>query len=190
MEKIEIGFDAVSYPMPCSLIGTKVAGKVNFLTVAWFSMVNFKPLYIMAALGKSHYSNAGIKESGAFSINIPSVAMAEATDYCGIVSGKKFDKSTVFEVFYGKQGKAPMIKECPYNLECSLVQTVDLPGDELFIGEIVSAYSDSRYLTDGVPDMTKIKPFILSMPQTTFFSLGPSVGSAWQMGKSRLKKRE
>jgi flavin reductase (DIM6/NTAB) family NADH-FMN oxidoreductase RutF len=187
MEKIEIGIDAISYPMPCSLVGTKVEGKANFLTVAWFSMVNFKPPCIMAALGKSHHSNPGIKESKAFSINIPSVSMAEVTDYCGLVSGKKFDKAASFEVFYGKLG-TPMIKECPYNFECKLVQTVDLPADELFIGEIVTAYSDERYLTNGVPDMAKIQPFILNMPQTTFYGLGAPAGRAWAMGKSLIKE--
>jgi flavin reductase (DIM6/NTAB) family NADH-FMN oxidoreductase RutF len=190
MKKVEVGIDAISYPMPCSLVGSIVEGKPNFLTVAWFTMVNFKPLYIMTAMGKTHYSNDGIKQAGTFSINIPSVAMAEATDYCGLVSGKKYDKSHVFEVFYGKLGNAPMIKDCPYNLECRLVKTVDLPVDELFIGEIVAAYSDNIYLTNGIPDMAKIKPFVLSMPQTTFYSIGEVVGQAWGMGKNRIKKNQ
>jgi flavin reductase (DIM6/NTAB) family NADH-FMN oxidoreductase RutF len=188
MEKIEINTDAISYPMPCSLVGAKVDGKANFLTVAWFSMVNSKPPYIMIALGKTHYSNKGIKENGSFSVNIPSVSMADVTDYCGLVSGRKLDKSRVFETFFGKLGTAPMIKECPYNLECKLVQTVDLPVDELFIGEIVAAYSDNRFLTNGIPDMAKIDPFILSMPQTTFHGIGTPVGRAWQIGKSFIKK--
>lgn len=188
MEKIEISTDAISYPMPCSLVGTKVGGKANFLTVAWFSMVNSKPPYLMIALGKTHYSNKGIKDNGSFSVNIPSVSMADVTDYCGLVSGRKLDKSRVFEAFYGKLETAPMIKECPYNLECKLVQTIDLPADELFIGEIVAAYSDSRFLTDGVPDMAKIDPFILSMPQTTFHGVGAAVGRAWKIGKSFIKR--
>lgn len=157
------------------------------MTVAFFSMVSIKPR-IMATLAKNHYSNAGIKETGVFSINIPSTVMAEATDYCGIVTGRKFDKSTVFEVFYGKEGKAPMIVECPYNLECRLAQILDLADDELFVGEIVAAYSDNRYLTGGVLDIAKMDPFVLSMPQMTYWSLGSSVGRAWEMGKSRIKK--
>ncbi len=187
MEKIEVALEATSYPMPCSVVGTKVAGKPNFLTVAWFTRVNARPPYMMIALGKAHYSNAGIRENGCFSINVPSIDMAEVVDYCGLVSGKKVDKSAVFEVFYGKTG-APMIRECPYNLDCRLVQTVDLPADELFIGEVVAAYSDSRFCTDGIPDMTKIKPFVLNMPQTTFLGLGPSIGRAWEMGKERINK--
>lgn len=188
MEKVEVNINMTCYPMPCSLLGTKVGGKPNFMTVAYFSQVSLKPPYILASLDEGHYSNAGIKETGAFSINIPSTSMAEVTDYCGLVSGKKFDKSTVFEIFYGKEGKAPMIVECPYNLECKLVQTIGLAGDELFIGEIVAAYSDDRYLTDGIPDMAKVDPLILSVPQLAYMGVGSHVGSAFKMGKARIGK--
>jgi len=188
MDKIEVNINMTCYPMPCMLIGTMVGEKANFMTVAYFSQVSLKPPYILAALDKEHYTNAGIKETGAFSINIPSTSMAEVTDYCGLVSGKKFDKSTVFEVFYGKEGKAPMIVECPYNLECKLVQIIDLAGDELFIGEIVAAYSDDRYLTDGIPDMAKVDPLLLSVPQMAYLSVGSHVGRAFKMGKSRIRK--
>jgi flavin reductase (DIM6/NTAB) family NADH-FMN oxidoreductase RutF len=187
MEKIRVNTNRISYPMPCALLGTKVEGKVNFLTVAFFSVVSIKPPYIMAALAKSHFTTPGIKETGTFSINIPDTSMAGVTDYCGMVSGRKFDKSDVFEVFYGEEGGAPMIVECPYTLDCRLIKTVDLPDDELFIGEIVAAYTDNRYLTNGVPDMAKIDPFILSMPEMTYLRLGSAVGRAWGMGKSRIR---
>jgi hypothetical protein len=101
VEKKEVSLEAISYPMPCSLVGVTVEGKPNYLTVAWFSMVNFKPPYIMAALGKVHYTNPGIKENGAFSINIPSGTMVEAVDYCGIVSGKVRQVEPVPDI-YGK----------------------------------------------------------------------------------------
>jgi len=186
-EKKEIGTDNICYPMPCSLVGVNVAGKATFLTVAWFSMVNVKPPYLMLALGKGHYSNPGITENGTFSVNIPSVSMAEATDFCGIVSGKKHDKSKIFEVFYGKLKTAPMIKECPYSLECKLVKNVELPGDELFIGEVVAAYTDERFMTGGVPDLVKMKPFILSMADRRYVALGDEIGKAWELGKKLLK---
>jgi flavin reductase (DIM6/NTAB) family NADH-FMN oxidoreductase RutF len=53
-----------------------------------------------------------------------------------MVSGRKFDKAAIFETFYGKLETAPMIKEFPFNVECRLVQTVDLPAEELFVGAI------------------------------------------------------
>jgi flavin reductase (DIM6/NTAB) family NADH-FMN oxidoreductase RutF len=188
MEKIELSTQTICYPMPCSLVGVNVGGKPNYLAVAWFSMVNVKPPYLMVALNKVHYTNPGVKENGTFSVNIPSAAMADVTDYCDLVSGKKYDKAVLFETFYGKLKTAPMIKECPYNVECKVVQTVDLPVDELFIGEIVAAYSDGRYLTNGLPDLRKIAPFILSMQERKYLALGAQVGPAWEMGRKLIPK--
>jgi flavin reductase (DIM6/NTAB) family NADH-FMN oxidoreductase RutF len=189
MGKIEIGADRVCYPMPCSLVGANVEGRPNYLTVAWFSMANPKPPYVMAAMNKAHYTNAGVKANGTFSVNIPSAELVEKTDYCGLVSGRKVDKSGLFETFYGKLKTAPMIQECAFNAECRLVQTVDLPMEELFIGEIVAAYSEDRYLTDGVPDMRKINPLLLVQPQKMYASLGPDVAPAWEAGKKLMKER-
>lgn len=190
MEKHEISIERISYPMPCSIVGAKVNGKPNFLTVAWFSMVNFKPPYLGIALNTIHYTNPGIKESGTFSVNIPSSDMAEITDYCSIVSGRKYDKAKSFEIFYGKLKTAPMIQECPYNLECKLIQTVKLVSNELYIGEIVAAYSDERYLTNGIPDMKKVNPIVLSMPDTKYFKVGEYLGQAWEIGEKLISKKD
>jgi len=188
MSKAEIAAETILYPMPCSIVGVSVNGKPNYLTVAWFTMVNVKPPCIGIALGKIHYSNPGIKESGFFSINIPSADMVDATDYCGIVSGKKYDKSKQFETFYGKSGTAPMIQECPYNVECKLVNVVDFATNEFFIGEIIAVYSDERYLTNGAPDIKKINPLVLSMPERSYLTLGEHIAEAWDTGKKLIKK--
>ena len=188
MSKVEIGSDRIYYPMPCSLVGANVAGKANYLTVAWFSMVNPEPAYLAVAMNKAHYTNSGIKANGTFSVNIPSSDMAEKTDYCGMVSGRKFDKAAIFETFYGKLETAPMIKEFPFNVECRLVQTVDLPAEELFIGEIIAAYCDESCLTEGAPDLNKINPFVLIMPDKKYRGLGQDVGAAWDIGKKLITK--
>jgi flavin reductase (DIM6/NTAB) family NADH-FMN oxidoreductase RutF len=186
MEKIEIAPERICYPMPCSLVGANVGGKPNYLAIAWFSMVNPKPPYVMVAMNKAHYTNSGVKENGTFSINIPSVDMTEVTDYCGLVSGRKCDKSALFETFYGKLKTAPMAKECTFNAECKLLHTVDLPAEELFIGEIIGTYTDERYLTDGLPDLQKMKPLILQMAQKKYLSLGTEISGAWEVGKGLI----
>lgn len=188
MEKIEIAGGRACYPMPCSLVGANIEGKANYLTIAWFTMVNPDPPYIVVSMGKTHYTNIGIKANGTFSVNIPSVDQAEKTDYCGVVSGRKFDKSSIFETFYGKLETAPMVKEFPFNVECRLIQTVELPAEELFIGEIVTTYCDKNCLTNGVPDLKKINPFILSMSDKRYRALGKDIGGAWEIGKKLIKK--
>jgi flavin reductase (DIM6/NTAB) family NADH-FMN oxidoreductase RutF len=116
------------------------------------------------------------------------VDMVAVTDYCGIVSGGKTDKSKLFEVFYGELKSAPMISECPLTIECKLVQTVDLPTNTLFIGEIRNIYSEERYLENGKPDVRKIRPFLLTMPDNRFWSVGGQVGNAWKDGVAHMEK--
>lgn len=185
--KVEVSPERVHYPMPCSLVGADVNGKPNFLAVAWFTMVNPKPACIAVSLGKSHYTNQGIKANGAFSVNIPPASLVEKADYCGIVSGKNTDKSDVFDVFYGKLKTAPMAKECSFNIECRLIQTVELPAEELFIGEIVAAYCEETCLTDGAPDLAKIDPFVLISAGKRYRTLGADIGGAWEIGKKLIK---
>ena len=186
MGKIEIDKGRMYYPMPCSLVGANVRGKPNYLTVAWFSMVNPDPPCLAVAMGKTHYTNSGIRENQSFSLNVPSAEMAEVTDYCGLVSGSKVDKSGLFETFYGKLETAPMIQECPVSFECKVIRTVELPKEELFIGEIVATYCDESCLTEGVPDLKKINPLVLLMPDRKYVALGQEVGSAWKIGKKLM----
>lgn len=183
MEKIKLDRNSFLYPMPMVLVGAVVAGRANFMAVGWVSRVNFNPPMMAVALGKFHYTNAGIHKHKAFSVNIPGIALLEKVDYCGIVSGEKTDKSKLFDVFYGELPGAPMIRECPLSLECRLVNTVDMPTNSLFIGEIVSAYSEERYLTEGKPDIKKINPFTLTMPDNNFWKIGENGGKAWSAGK-------
>ena len=96
------------------------------------------------------------------------------------------DKSGLFETFYGKLETAPMIQECPVSFECKVIRTVELPKDELFIGEIVATYCDESCLTEGVPDLKKINPLVLLMPDRKYVALGQEVGSAWKIGKKLM----
>ncbi len=189
MEKVNLGAVIPAYPMPVSLVGAHVNGKPNFLAVAWFSMVGFKPPRIAISLGKGHFTNPGIRENEAFSLCLPSEEMVEITDYCGIVSGKKTDKSEIFELFYGELKTAPMIGDFPLCMECRVVQVVESGQNEIFIGDIVGVYTEDRFLTEGRLDFAKMKPLVLSQPDTAYWGLGGPVAKAWSVGKKFKAKR-
>lgn len=183
-EKKAIGAKSYLYPMPTTLVGANVKGKPNYLTVVFCGIVQASPPMIAVTLGKIHYTNEGIRENQCFSVNIPSRHMVEVTDYCGIVSGKRADKSEVFETFYGKLKKAPMIRECPVNLECRLVDILDFGGaSEVFVGEIIESYAEERYLCNEIPDIKKIEPIVFSMYDNNYWGIGEHLGKAWAAGK-------
>ena len=188
MGKIKIDNGAAFlYPMPMVLVGTVVEGKANFMAVGWVSRVNFKPPLLAVALGP-HHTNKGIDENGEFSINIPDVSLIEKTDYCGLVSGSKTDKSELFNVFFGELDKAPLIEECPVSISISLFDTVKLPFNTLYIGEPKEVFSEEKYMSDSMLDIKKVNPFTLTMPDNHYWSIGENLGKAWNIGKSLKKK--
>jgi flavin reductase (DIM6/NTAB) family NADH-FMN oxidoreductase RutF len=170
-----------------TILGSHVQGKANFMALGWLTRCNFKPPMIALGVNKSNQSCNGILDNGEFSVNVPSTDMVAITDYTGLVSAKNTDKSELFEIFYGQLKTAPLIKECPINVECRVVEKVELPTNYLFIGEVVGVHAEESVLTDGHPDPEKIKPFILSMPDNRFWRLGDCVGHAWHEGKNFKK---
>ncbi len=184
MEKVRIKNSTRMVPMPMVVVGAVVEGNVNYLAVAWVCHVNSDPPMVGVALGKGHHTNRGIREHKEFSINVPGADLMTAVDYAGIVSGAKTDKSKVFQSFHGELKYAPMIRECPLAVECKVKTIVDLPRNEFFIGEIVGMYTEDRFLTDGEPDIAKIRPFLLTMPDKGYREVGKIIGSAWSDGKN------
>ena len=193
MSKNKIRPGVYLYPMPVSLIGTNVNGKPNFMALAWINAVDYKPPLFSISSGESHHTNIGIKENGTFSINIPSEGMVEVADYVGLVSGKEIDKSEVFEVFYGDLKTAPMITHAPINMECKVLKTINTKeltntenGCEIFIGEVINAYVDDYYITNNIPDISKVKPFVYSI-DNNYWKIGEHLGKAFSIGKNYKK---
>jgi flavin reductase (DIM6/NTAB) family NADH-FMN oxidoreductase RutF len=177
------------YPTPTVLVGAVVNDRPNFITIAHVGIVNHaRPFLISLSMGKSHYTNAGIKEHQAFSVNIPSENLVAETDYVGLVTGKKVDKSSLFELFYGELESAPLIKDCPVNMACRLHDTYDTPTHDLFIGEIVETYADEAVLDQTVVDISRVKPLLFDMSSKKYWSLGSPLADCWRVGLTIKKK--
>ncbi len=145
------------------------------------------PQYLSISSHLSHHTNIGIRDNEEFSINIPSQAMLQLTDYSGLVTGEKVDKSNLFPVERGSLNHAPLIATCPVSMELKLHQTVQLGTHEVFIGEVINTYIDEACLTDGKPDLAKIDPLLFDFMMIDYWSLGKRTGKPWRDGKV-LKK--
>ena len=175
----------VFIPMPVTLVGCLIKGKANFMTAGWVTRVNANPPWIGVGVNRAHATPDGIMENKSFSICFPNREDIVKTDYCGIVSGKKVDKSSLFTLFFGDLKTAPMIDEASLNLECSLVQKVEGPSNYFFIGEIKAAYASQNCLEEGRINPLKADYLLLTMPDNTYWSLGEKIGQAWSIGKQQ-----
>jgi flavin reductase (DIM6/NTAB) family NADH-FMN oxidoreductase RutF len=177
--------------MPAFLVGALMAGKPNFMTAAWGGIACSNPPMLTVALQHHRYTYRGIKEQGTFSVNIPSIDLVTETDYCGIVSGSKSDKNLVcrFRIFFGKLETAPMIEQCPVNLECKVFQVIDLGSHALIIGQIMETHVTAECLTDGQPDVDKIKPLLFTEGRPmNYQAFGEVLAPAFKVGK-KLKSQ-
>ncbi len=192
MNKIPTGPEPLIYPLPIVLVGANVDDKPNFLAVGACGIANAEPPMISVAIGHNRYTYRGIRQNMTFSVNLPSRDMVKETDYCGIVSGSKVNKVEVcqFRIFYGKLQNAPLIEQCPINLECKVVHILDLGSHSLVIGGVEESYTSDNCLTEGKPDINKIQPLAWARdPSNQYYALGEVVAKSHSVGLE-LKARE
>ena len=97
------------------------------------------------------------------------------------MSGNKVDKSEIFESFYDEVATAPMIKDCPVNYLCKVIQTIPIFDFTMFLGEIVAVYAKEDCLVNNKPDALKVNPIILM--DSGYFYLKDRIGSVFKACK-------
>ncbi len=138
-------------PVPVVMVScTDKEGKPNIITLAWAGTVNSDPPMVSISVRKQRYSYDLIKETGEFVINLPTVKLAFATDYCGVKSGKDTDKFQAMGLTTQQASKVnvPLIKECPINLECIVKQVIELGSHDMFLAEVVATDVEESLLDE------------------------------------------
>ncbi len=183
--KIQLGPKNCLYPLPTVLVGALVKGKPNYTAIAHVGIMD--PNAISLGMNKMHYVNEGIKENKVFSINIPSTKLVKETDYCGSFSGRERNKADLFKTFFGELKTAPMIEECSLNMECALIDTVDFPNHDVFVGKVVATFCDEDVMVNGTVDFGKVDPILFVMNDRSYWTLGQRLAKAWSIGKQLEK---
>ena len=180
-------------PSPVLIIGTYGSdGKPNMMNAAWGGIVSSKPPCISVSIREGKLSFHNIKQTEAFTVNIPSEKHFKEADFVGIVSGKEYDKfkKTGLTPERSKLVNAPIVKEFPYTLECKLVREINLGSHTMFIGEIVGMVADSEVLNSKqLPDIEKVRPMIWgSFGSMGYYSIGYKLGDSFSVGNELKQK--
>jgi len=152
-------------------------GEPNIITLAWAGTVCSEPPMVGLGIRPSRHSHKLITDSREFVVNIPTAKILKETDYCGVTSGRDVDKfsETNLTPERADKVKAPLIRECPVNLECRLKSVVPLGAHDLFIGEIVQVHIDQDILDEkGHIDFKKADPFVYNVGE--YWSLKKKIG--------------
>lgn len=167
------------YPLPAVLVSVAdKAGNSNLLTVAWAGTVCSDPPMVSVSVRPERYSYHMIEETGEFVVNLTTEALAYATDYCGVKSGRDVDKWKEMGLtpIDGELVRVPMVAESPVNLECRVTQKLMLGTHHMFLAEVVAVHVDGRYVDEnGRFHLNDAKPLVYSHGQ--YLTTGREIGS-------------
>jgi flavin reductase (DIM6/NTAB) family NADH-FMN oxidoreductase RutF len=180
-------------PSPVLIIGTYSSdGKPNMMNAAWGGIVSSKPPCISVSIREATLTYHNIKQSEAFTVNIPSEKYLKEADLVGMVSGKEYDKfkMTGLTPDKSKLVNSPIVKEFPYSLECKLVREINLGSHTMFIGEIVGMVADSEVLNPKqLPDIEKVRPMLWgSFGSMAYYNIGSKLGDSFSVGNELKQK--
>lgn len=190
--KTTFGPQRILFPLPTTLVVTGTMKKANIVTIAWVSLLTSNPPTLGISIGQKGFSGEEIKKNKEFTVNIASTDIMVESDFCGITSGKNVDKfqKTGLTKLPSKIIKAPIIKECPLNLECKLVDSGIIGSTNHFIGEIVETHIDTDKLEDitnpGSINVNDFDPLIYISGVREYRKIGQKIGDAYKIGKKIL----
>lgn len=138
-------------PVPPTMVSCGTMEKPNIITVAWTGIVNSQPPMTYISVRPSRYSYELIKQSGEFVINLTPATLVRQADWCGVKSGREVDKFEACKLtpLQANQVSAPLIAECPINLECRVRTVTPLGSHDMFLADIVGVNVDEQYLDEN-----------------------------------------
>jgi len=181
-------------PLPAVMVSCQAPGmRPNIITIAWTGIACSEPPMITISVRKNRYSHEIIKQSGEFVVNMTTRSLAEATDICGIVSGRDTDKFELTGLTPEPALKvgAPLIAESPINLECQTRSVLELGSHDMFVAEIVATHIAEDILTpQGKIDVARLDPLVYCTKAQQYWAGMTELVGKYGYAKGALNKRK
>ena len=168
------------YPLPAVMVSTADReGNDNIITVAWTGTVCTNPAMLYISVRPERYSYHMLRESGEFVVNLTTEKLAKATDWCGVRSGRDFDKWKEMHLTRGKAEKltyAPIIQESPVNIECKVTEVQELGSHHMFLAKVEAMQVDESYMNEtGKFELNDTQ--LLAYSHGEYYTLGKKLGT-------------
>ena len=177
------------YPLPAVLISCgETEEEYNMLTVAWVGTICTNPAMCYISIRPERHSYDIIKRTKSFVINLTNEDMARATDWCGVRSGKDYNKFKEMHLTHQKAQKvaAPIILESPLSIECEVLEIKELGSHHMFIANVVNVQADERFI-DPVTDEFRLSDAkLIAYSHGHYYKLGEEIGKfGWSVRKKK-----
>ena len=160
----------------------------NIITIAWAGTVCSDPPMCSISVRPERYSYDIIKKEGSFVINLVNKQLAPYADWCGVRSGRKYNKfvETGLTPVRATQVNAPMIEESPVNLECKVTQILPLGSHDMFLAEVVAVHVNGKLFSPKTDAIDLRRADLVTYSHGHYYTLGEILG---KFGFSVEKKK-
>lgn len=133
-------------PGPVVLVTTAQGGRANIMTMSWHMMMEFEPPLIGCVISEANRSFRALDQTGECVIAIPPARLATKVVGIGNCHGDTVDKFQHFGLtpVPARRVKPPLIGECFANLECKVRDCTMLSKYDMFVLEVVQAWTDPK----------------------------------------------
>ena len=179
-------------PVPPALISCGTVDNPNVMTAAWTGIIASDPAMTYVSIRPSRYSHKLIQESGEFVINLTTLPLVKAADWCGVKSGRDVNKFKEMGLTAKacSQVKAPQIEEAPVSLECKVKNITNYGTHDMFLAEIVAVDVDDRYI-DEKGKLWLEKAGLIAYVHGFYYTLGRKIGKfGFSVEKKPKKTKE
>lgn len=177
------------YPLPAVLISCgNNPDNSNLLTISWVGTICTNPPMCYISVRPERHSYNIIKETGEFVINLTNEDMAYATDWCGVKSGKDFNKFEEMKLtpVKGELVNAPIVKESPLCIECRVKEIIPLGSHDMFIAEVVNVQADTKYIDPETDTFNLGAAKLIAYSHGHYYKLGEEIGKfGWTVQKKK-----
>ena len=192
MKKVSWKPGNLIYPLPAVMVSCGSSEEdYNIITIAWTGTMCTNPPLCFISVRPERHSHEIIKKNGEFVINLTTKDLAFATDWCGVKSGKDFNKFKEMKLtpVKGQIVKAPLIAESPVNIECKVTDIKSMGSHDVFFAEIVAINVSDTYIDEKDQfDLNKANPLCYSHGK--YYELGKFIGKfGYSVQKPRKKKK-
>ena len=192
MSKVSFKPGTMIYPLPAVMVSCgETPEEYNIITIGWVGTICSEPPMCYISVRKSRLSHEIISKTKSFVINLTTKELAKATDWCGVKSGRDFDKFKEMKLTPIKASvvNAPMIMESPLNIECEVVEIKELGSHDMFIAKVVNINADDKLINPKTNSFELEKANLLTYSHGKYYTIGEKLGFFGYSVQKKKKKK-
>ena len=190
MEKIDFKPGNMVYPVPAVLVSCgETEEEYNLITIAWTGTVCTSPPMVYISIRPERHSFEIVQRTGEFVINLTTIEMAKKVDWCGVRSGRDYNKFKEMNLTPGpaKTIKAPIVMESPVNIECRVTDIRELGTHHMFLAEVTNIQVNQKLIHPVSGKLNLLDSNLIAYVHGNYRVMGKLIGAS---GYSVRKKRD